>query len=499
MNILVIDTGSSSMRGVLFSETMQPLHTEQVEYYMREEPDGTCEMDPQVFSRALSAVCTSAARYARENGQSVDAISLTSQRSSVLALDAGGTPLGSILMWHDRRSAADCAQLTKQCGERFRAICGQALTPVLSAPKMALLRRLDPEQFSRAHRLAGIHDYLTACLTGEAVTDWTLASRTGLFDLRSRSWSDELLAVFGIPREKLCRLVPPGSVVGTVTAAFGKETGLPSKIPVVSAGGDQQCSVLGQGILRPGQIGVTVGTGAYACLLCEEPSRARSVNCSAAAVPGGYLAEAGAPAAGVVYRWFRNTFFPESGNSYDEVNRAAAKASGADVILLPCFSGLLRPMPEPEARGCFWNLSPDTTRGQMARAVLEGIAAETCDCVELLRDSAQGACGKVRLTGGLARLPLFAQLCADMLGCEIGVPAACETTAAGAWISAAAALGLFASQKEAAERLTGCGETCYRPDPENGKRCARLRAAQRLLEQSIPSGQLAALLRGEQP
>ena len=129
---------------------------------------------------------------------SIGALSFTSQRSSILPLSAEGKPLGRIMTWYDKRAAAICEELKQRHAQEIYRIAGMLPTPVLSAPKIAWLRRHRPRIYAASHKILGIHDYLIYLCTGELVTDVTLASRTNLMDARSLTWSPRLLEIFEV-------------------------------------------------------------------------------------------------------------------------------------------------------------------------------------------------------------------------------------------------------------------------------------------------------------
>ena len=500
--ILVIDTGSSSMRGILFDENGEILRKERRKYFMSVEADGTAEQDPGVFARCLAEICAACAGWARAAGRSIAALSFTSQRSSILPLSRQGQPLCNVITWYDKRSAAICEQMIRSHGDELYALAGMRPTPVLSAPKMAWLRQNRPGVYREADKIVGIHDYLLLLCTGRAVTDATLASRTCLMDIRRLCWSGRLLELFGLDGDKLCKLLPPGSVVGPVTRCFAEKTGLAPGTPVVTAGGDQQCSVLGQGLLRAGMAGVTVGTGAYLAAVSDGPvfDPLRRVNLNAAASPGQWVLEASTLSSGSVYDWFNRLFYPEPGQSYpmEHIDRevSASPAGARGVLMLPDLAGKGCPDWDDWAHGVFYNLSFATTRGDCARALLEGIAAEIAECHQVLRQLLPGI-GPIRSTGGLAKFDTFDQILSDMIEFPVERCTIEETTAIGAFLSAGRALGWVSSLEEACGRLPGGGAARrFEPQAEEVSLYRQLNAARRQLAQSLPDRELSRLLTG---
>lgn len=450
MAILVVDTGSSSMRTVVFAENGDVLFLAQQEYSMDLGPDGRATMRAEVFEQTLESLSRQAVAYLlKEKNVSLRGIALTSQRSSVLAVDRDGRPLYPILMWYDKRSAPLCEAINEQMGQEIYARSGMRLTPVASAPKMRWLHEHEPAIYEKAYKLIGIHDYLLFLLTGNFVTDASLASRSSLMDIRSFTWSPQLCTLFGVDVEKLCTLLPPGSQAGKLTASFAEKTGLPAGIPVISAGGDQQCCVLGQGLAGPGALSVNSGSASYITAAAEKPvfDSHMEVGLNAHCVPGKWVCEASNMSSGTAYRWFFETFYGIDGASslkaMDE-EIAARPACTGGVICLPDFAGRGCPGIDPQARGVFFNVGLDSTRADFARALLEGIACDIAEAAAYLGNMGVGD-GPVLSTGGLTKFSVFNQVTADLLGRPVQVRRQRETTAFGALVGTLVSLGDFSS------------------------------------------------------
>ena len=460
MNILALDVGTSSMRGILFDEEGRPLHTHRVRYAPRSIDRTHVEQDPASWTGALDEIC----RIISRRGQ-VDALTLTSQRSSVMAVDERGQALAPAIMWQDTRNAALVAELSAHEELIYRR-CGSRPNTVYAGPKMAWIARHEPELYARAHKLCTIADLLTCHMTGQLVTDTTYASRSLLMDLASGQWDQELLDLMGIEEEKLCPILLPGSITGTLSSSFAAATGLAEGIPLVSAGGDQQCGALGQGVVGSGRIAATFGTGAFLLEQVDEvPELAGGeLICGAHALPFAYTLESSMLTCGALYDWCRRTLFPEG---LEEMNSqvAASPLGAGGVSALPFFQGRGTPDWNNAARGTFTGLSLSTTRGDLARAALEAIALEAANHVALLEE-AGGRAAAICVGGGLTNLPLFPQMLADASGRQVlRERGNVEGTARGAWMSAAVTLGMIDGYEEAF--AVAASESTYEPfDPD---------------------------------
>lgn len=462
--ILVIDTGSSSMRGILFDRNGNILFTHQIKYTMTVGADESAVMEASVFTRCLKEITCRVTTVLRQNSWHLLALSLDSQRSSVLAVDEQIRPLHPILMWYDKRCADICSSFSDDVQGIIYDRCGMRLTQVSSAPKMLWMKRNLPHVYESAHKLIGIHDYLLYTLTGELVTDATCACRTALMDIRTLDWSEELLSVFEIDRRKLCPILAPGCIVGSVTDAFSQETGLPS-VPVISAGGDQQCCLMGQGLLEPGTISVNSGSASYLAVPVAAPALDPSAEVNLSAFYGDtpWVLEAANMGSGTLYQWFNRNFYHGGADCKDTsaINQeVAAQPAGCDgLICFADFAGRGCPNTDPHARGIFANVGLQHTRGAFARSILEGICFDITSCIEHI-EGLGITVSQIQSTGGLTNFSVFNQILADITGKEIRVCTNAEATATGAFLVACFVLQIpciVITQKSYCQR--------YLPDP----------------------------------
>jgi sugar (pentulose or hexulose) kinase len=441
--ILSIDIGTSSVRAALFDGDGKARFVSQKGNPPRYMQNGRVEQDASTWKDAIFLTLSECKTASDNMGFEPEAISLTSQRSSVLAVDREGEPLCPAIMWQDTRTDSMCAELTVENQTVYRK-SGLRISPVPSAIKMKWLKVHAPEIYTRSYKLLGIQDYAIHILSGNFMTDRSLASRTNLLNLETLDWDEELLSIFQVDRAKLCDLVDQGALCGTLSKAAAASIGLPEGLPLVSAGGDQQCAALGLGLYKSDRIVANTGTGSYVISQSPAPilDPAMRVVCNVAAVRGAYIIEAATLTSGRVYRWFFDNFYNGQKN-YDEINSDVDKspAGSNGVILIPNFKGSGAPYWNPESRGLFFNLSLSTTKADMARSILEGIASEMTDNIQLL-ESLSSPVETIRIAGGLCRFGTFNQIQADMYAKTTILPYETEATSLGAWISAAVCLGL---------------------------------------------------------
>jgi len=453
MNVLVLDVGTSSMRGTLYSPRGDTICKRQEEYVSVCRGDA-CEIDAHILKDSLFRITCACVQQSKRAGASIDGIALTAQRSSVLPVDKHCRPLRNAITWQDKRATDICTTLAQHVPTIYQT-SGMRPSPVFSAPKMAWLKRNENEIYQSAHKLIGFHEYLLWQMTGRFCTDDTIGSRTCLMDVHSRTWSEELLGLFELDQGKLCEIIPAGSIAGLTTGAFAADCGLDNTVPVISAGGDQQAAALGLGCLRHGQIEVNIGTGAYVIASCGHPilDPEMQLICNTS-LNGHWILEGASLSSGDVVRWMNEQFFhgPNQSYPYEAFDLALARApAGAHgLIFSPCLSGKGAPFWDSSACGTIHGISLQHTKDDFARALVEGIVSEAAECLEIIRRLLGAAhIDSLHCAGGLTKNAVFNQIQSDTYGHPVSVFSDAEATSLGAWMVGAVALSLFATHEEA--------------------------------------------------
>ncbi|MEG1809940.1 MAG: FGGY family carbohydrate kinase, partial [Oscillospiraceae bacterium] len=370
--------------------------------------------------------------------------------------------------------------------------CGLRLDPYFSLPKMLWFKNNEPEIWKQTHKLIGVQDYLCFLLTGKYVTDRSQACRTMLLDIRNFQWNSELLNLVGIEREKLCDLCDAGGVAGEFSSPFAKRVSIPAGIPVLLCGGDQQCAALALGLFEKGTATANTGTGSFVLGYADRPTfdAQQRVLCSAAAIPGQWIVEAGIYASGATYNWCRRELFdPQHGDqqtTFETVNEQVKKvpAGSNGVLVMPHFSGSAAPNWNPLAKGIVFNLGLGSTRAEICRATLEGIAGEIADNIELIASIA-GKIKCVYVAGGLTRSSEYCQIMSDNLGRVVVRRKNPEAAFMGCLMSACVTLGIYKDYREAFDNIAIEESEQFHPDPERGKVYGKARMLKRALYKSL--------------
>jgi xylulokinase len=390
----------------------------------------------------------------------------------LVLLDTQCQVLRPAILWNDQRTGAQCAEMTQKIGRsRLIAITGNPALTGFTAPKILWVRDYEPEVYHRISSILLPKDYIRFMLTGANAIDCAEASGTSLLDIRRRTWSDEILAALGIPRQWLPEVVEGPQVSGRITAAAARLTGLTEGTIVIGGGGDQAAQAVGVGAVSPGIIGLTLGTSGVVFAPTGEPFieaegrlHAMCHSCPPGSGSGWHLMGVMLSAAGSL-RWFRDTFAP--GASYDDllVPAQAVPAGCEGLLFLPYLSGERTPYPDPLARGAFVGLTLRHGRQHMARAVLEGVAFGLMDSMELVKQSGLGSIRQVRVSGGGARSAFWRQILADVMDCELVTVNVTEGAAYGAALLAGVGAEVWPSVPAACQE-TVMVQTFTYPQPE---------------------------------
>jgi xylulokinase len=373
------------------------------------------------------------------------AIGITHQRESFVCLDQAGRPLRPAILWIDDRATAQVEALGS---ERIHELTGRPPSTAPTFYKLAWLREHEPDTLERAARVAEVHAFLVARLTGEWATSWASADPTGLVDVRRFGYADELLQQAGVRHDQLPALVAPGSIIGGISEGAAAETGLPAGTPVVAGAGDGQSAGLGAAVCDPGVAYLNLGTAVTLGVHADRYMTGPAYRSMASPIAGRWTLES-ALASGVrSLDWFRSSILGDTSDA--ALARLTAEAAeipaGAEGLLfLPYLIRAEAPHWDPDARGAWVGLREHHVLPHLYRAVLEGITYEQLQILSMIEADTGVPVERVRLMGGGARSELWVRLIADIFERPVEVTEHTEATALGAGVLAAAAVGLDAT------------------------------------------------------
>ena len=457
--VAAIDQGTTSTRCILFNHAGNVVAQAQKEHQQIYPRPGWVEHSPLEIWEQTQLVIGHAMSKARAKPGDIAAIGVTNQRETTVVWDSKtGTPYYNAIVWQDTRTKEICDSLADEGGQdRFRHKAGLPLATYFSGPKIKWIIEKVPgvRNAARSGRalFGNIDSWLIWWLTGGPdggchVTDVTNASRTMLMNLETLDWDDEILAIFGIPRSMLPRIVPSAdSRIWGSTRVNGPFKDI---IPVCGDLGDQQAALVGQACFNVGEVKNTYGTGCFMLLNTGNEivnSKNGLLTTVAYRLEAGstvYALEGSIAITGALVQWLRDNLGLISSSSEIEILAKSVPDNGG-IYFVPAFSGLFAPYWRSDARGAIVGLTRYINKGHLARAVLEATAFQTSEVLEAMKQDSGVELRALKADGGMVYNNLLMQFQADMLDVRVVRPKITETTALGAAYAAGLAVGFWNS------------------------------------------------------
>ena len=463
--VLGVDIGTTSAKAVAFDADARELGRGEAGYPLLEPEHGQAVQDPAVVVDATLAAIRAATTAAREQGAQIAALSFSGAMHSLVGLDAQGRALTPLVTWGDMRATEQAERLRAEHPE-LHDRTGTPLHPMSPLPKLVWFAEHEAETFSAVRRWAGIKELVVARLTGTWAVDHSVASATGLLNLRELDWDDEALAIAGIDAEALSPLVPTTHRL-ELDAAHAANLGLEGGMALIVGAADGPLANLGVGAVHHGVAACSIGTSGALRLMVERPAvdPQRRVFCYAL-LPGHWIVGGAINNGGAVLRWAGEALAPDLGPHAEGhlLELAADVPAGSEgLLMLPYLLSERAPHWSTVARGAYVGLTRHHGRGHLVRAALEGVCLQLAVVLASVRDAGNEV-DEIRATGGFARSDLWRQTLADALGMPIGFPAGHEGSAFGAALLAMDALGMV----DGIDRAAGLVEIEDVVEPEAG-------------------------------
>lgn len=452
--ILAIDQGTTSTRAIAFDLDFAARAVSQVELTQHFPQPGWVEHDPEEIWSATLKVCREVIEKVG-GASNIAAIGITNQRETTIVWDRKtGAPVHRAIVWQDRRTAATTDTLRAAGNEEaVQKTTGLLLDPYFSATKIAWILDRDPNLRKRAEAgelaFGTIETFLVWRLSSgrSHVSDVTNAARTLVFDIAKRAWSDEMCALFKVPRALLPNIAKCDAHFGESDAShFGRE------IPITGMAGDQQAALVGHGCLKPGMAKATYGTGTFLVMNMGErvPHSANRLLATVGYETKqslAYALEGSIFSAGATMQWLRDGLKLIKASPESEAIASSLQDNGG-VFLVPAFAGLGAPQWRADARGAIVGLTRDSASAHVVRAGLEAVAYQSRDLLDALK--ADGASVQsLLIDGGMTGNSWAMQFLADICEVEVVCPEFQEVTALGAAKLAALGAGLINSLEDA--------------------------------------------------
>ncbi len=476
--VIGIDLGTSGTKTVLFDEAGGIQASALVEYPMYQPQNGWAEQDPADWWNAAVATIREVMEKSGVHASDVVGLGISGQMHGLVMLDENNEIIRNSIIWCDQRTAVECEDIERLVGkERLIEITANPALTGFTASKIIWVKKNEPENYAKCAHILLPKDYVRFMLTGEYATEVSDASGMQFLDIGARQWSDEVLEKLDIDKKLLGKVYESPEITGYITEEAAKLTGLSAGTLVVGGAGDNAAAAIGTGTVNNGDAFTTIGTSGVVFAHTKEMSidpkgRVHTFCC---AVPGEWHVMGVTQGAGLSLKWFRDTFCADiienaknaGENPYKVMDDMADHAgiSARKLLFLPYLMGERTPHLDPNARGAFFGLSAIHDRGDMIRAIMEGVSYSLKDCLTVLeemnvRPENMLACGG----GGTSAL--WRQMLADIYGMKISTVDSKEAPALGVAILAMVGAGIYKTVPEACDKILRL-KTTTEPIAEN--------------------------------
>lgn len=449
--LIGIDAGSTHLKTAIYSlsgKCLDIIHTRVNVYHS--QPDFSEFHPEEIFAALCRNLNTLLA-----NRYTPTAVGISSFGESIVPVDKNGAVLDSMIAWFDMRGQALIDSFAQHFGpEALFSLTGQYASGKFTLAKLLWLKANKPALLKKADGFLFMQDYLSFCLTGLRCTEFSLASRSMLFDIRHVSWSEELLAACGVTAQQMPAVIPSGTSSGTVTAEAAALTGLPEGIPVVLAGHDHACASVAAGILDSSVVLDSLGTSETCIFTGQTPNMDALISGNVCTYPyyrDTYRFISSIQGCGASIEWMANLFFREEPFvHFFEKADSGSKTSHPAPLILPFLRGLQE---APSITGNILNLKDFHGQEDFCFSLLEGLCLEYNRRITDAQKSCNLSVKKIRAAGRLSKEPVFMQLKADITGLPVEILSEAEAVSQGAAVLAGLCCGLIQDWKPGIEKV----------------------------------------------
>ncbi len=460
--LLGIDIGTSTIKAALAAPDGSVVAQAQTDYSLQKLRPGWVEQNPEDWWRGTIAVTREAMRIASAAPEQVAGIGASGQGCAVTLIDDRDAVIRPAIIWMDSRSEPQSEQLRQCCVQDILRANGKSPAPYNADPVLMWLRQNEPQSIAEARCSLTTTGYLTFRLTGEPVENFSDASILFAFDLKTQSWSEELIEAFGLPRRLYPPISPCARVIGGLTRRAADDLGLKPGIPIIAGGEDTSAAGLAIGVVQTGQALLSLGTAGTLYVVQKDLAVHPQLLTFLHVLEDKSLLGGSMGAVGAALNWCRQLFAAPL--DYEALLKLAAQSRpGADgVIFLPYLSGELQPINDGNARGVFFGLNLNTEPPQLVRAVLESTAFAIAHNLSIAHQAGTPI-DEIRAVGGPTRSALWCQIIADVTGRRLAVLPDNAGAPLGDALLAAAGVSLIDNLSAVASRAARI-ECYYQPD-----------------------------------
>lgn len=457
--ILGIDIGTTSTKAIVFDPSKGVIAKAERDSNLVSRFAGWAEEDANLWwSNVVELIRELVA------GQPVAAVAVTGMVPCVVLSDATGEPLRLSIQQNDARAVDEITELRRSLRDaRILERTGAPITQQSIAPTLLWLARHEPDVWSRTKLIQGSYDFIVTRLTGVPGVEANWALESGLFDLETAAWANDVLAAANVPSGLLPPIRQPIDIVGAVSHEAAAATGLAEGVPVVGGAADHVAAAFAAGVIDEGEMLIKLGGAGDILMATNVPLIDERLFLDLHVIPGKYLPNGCMATSGSLIRWFQR----ELGQGLPLVDldsEAQAVGAGAGgIVALPYFLGEKTPLNDPHARGAFVGLHLGHRRAHLYRALLEAVAYGFRHHIEVLADLGQEP-QRIRVSDGGAKSRVWTQIIADVIGKPVEIVDGQGGAAVGAAFVAGMAVGLFSDWREIDRFTTVSASITSHPD-----------------------------------
>jgi xylulokinase len=467
MRFCGLDVGTSGIKAVIFDEKGVQYSTSFRAYDLALKSDGTRTLDAADIWEKAKAVLGEAGRQA---DYGIDALAVSSFGEAFVCIDEADREISEVMIYTDRRGEKEYFEAMERSSDlEIAKICGLPPSTTYSISKMLHIQHNLPAVYEKTRKMLLIEDYINYKLTGQAIGDYSVASRTMLFDVHARAWSEILLKKFGIEREKLSDVMATGTMIGTVLRSVAQEIGLPKGVQVIAGGHDQPMAAVGAGIRQKSTV-CSMGTSecmtpVFDGALAPEVTLASSMSSEPMWEKNKFCSLAYNATSGLCIKWFFDTFASEFEKTPYALFEQNMPQAPTRLFVQPYLMGTGTPYNDHRARFAIVGSDAGTTKYDLYKAIMEGLELDMRLNFELLRQHGIVIESVVAVGGGAASRP-WMQIKADVMQTPVSILKCKEAGALGCAVTCGYALGCYASMEEAGLAMSHVEET-IEPKREN--------------------------------
>jgi len=479
--ILGIDIGTTAIKATVVGEDGAVHGEATCEYELTTLPTGEVEAELKLYEDAFEHAIKEAVRSSEADKKDIKCVGFSSTAETCVFLDKDYKPLCKVIAWMDMRGTKEAEYLTKQFSQKeiISKVGFDSIYAIHPVSKILAVKNKSPEVFEKTRMFAQIKDYFVYVLSGKFITEHSVASDHGFFDITNRCYWKEMLELVGIDEQYLPEMTEPGKEIGKITPEAAEKYGLDTETMINIGAFDQACGAIGAGNIKAGIASESTGSALVTVATIDQlsPDSEGTVPTLCSGIPGKYIYQPYCTGS-IIMKWYRDTFCEmeknielETGvNAYTQMDALVDETNpGADgLIMLPYFQGSGIPELNEKASGVYYGINAGHTRGHFIRAIMEGLAIALKRMLECEKELG-ATMTEIRSLGGGAKSEAWCQIKADILEIPVKViKNSGSTPGMGCAILAGVANGIWSSVEEAADKFVEIKKTYY-PNPENRK------------------------------